>query len=66
MPPFGKRCDDAWKILTGCICIIGSPPWNQARAREPVDFDREIRPIFSEHCYPCHGPDKQARKADLL
>src|SRR5438477_82439 len=23
-----------------------------------VDFDREIRPIFAQHCYECHGPDK--------
>ena len=25
----------------------------------PVDFVREVRPIFEEHCHDCHGPDKQ-------
>ncbi len=24
-----------------------------------VDFARQIQPIFVEHCYQCHGPDKQ-------
>jgi len=28
-----------------------------------VDFNREIRPIFSENCFACHGPDDKARKA---
>jgi len=30
-----------------------------------IDFNRDIRPIFSEHCYACHGPDEQKRKAGL-
>src|SRR5262249_830600 len=30
-----------------------------------VDFDRQVRPILSENCYACHGPDEKARKAKL-
>jgi len=30
-----------------------------------VQFDREIRPILSDNCYACHGPDKQARQSEL-
>ncbi len=31
----------------------------------PIDFNREIRPLLSDRCYTCHGPDAANRKADL-
>jgi len=30
-----------------------------------VRFNRDIRPIFTENCFPCHGPDPGGRKEGL-
>jgi hypothetical protein len=32
---------------------------------EPIDFSRQIRPILSENCIACHGPDEKGRKGKL-
>jgi hypothetical protein len=32
---------------------------------EVVDFNFHVRPILSDRCFACHGPDDRARKADL-
>jgi hypothetical protein len=34
-------------------------------AAEPVKFNRDIRPIMSDTCFRCHGPDKRARMAGM-
>ncbi|MSU48732.1 MAG: DUF1549 domain-containing protein [Opitutus sp.] len=31
----------------------------------PVDYGRDVRPILSDKCYHCHGPDESGRKAKL-
>jgi hypothetical protein len=32
---------------------------------QTIEFNRDVRPILSENCFACHGPDKNHRKAKL-
>jgi hypothetical protein len=34
-------------------------------AADALQYNRDIRPILSDRCFKCHGPDKNARKAGL-
>ena len=55
-----RRAVVVLSVLSWCLGIGAG-----VRADDDVDFNRDVRPILSEFCFACHGPDKQARKADL-
>ncbi|GIW92885.1 MAG: hypothetical protein KatS3mg110_0926 [Pirellulaceae bacterium] len=48
------------------LVALGASSW--LRADSPpakLEYNRHVRPILAENCFPCHGPDSAARKADL-
>ena len=44
------------------FCLLG---FTITIADGKVDFDQDIRPILSDNCFKCHGPDAAQREADL-
>ena len=54
------------RIIISILCgVIGSGWLSLTDAIGAVDFKRDIRPIFSDTCYKCHGPDGKARETPL-
>lgn len=48
-------------LVTSALLFITFP----LPAAEGPDFAREVLPILSDRCFQCHGPDENARKAEL-
>ncbi|MGE0607904.1 MAG: PSD1 and planctomycete cytochrome C domain-containing protein [Pirellulales bacterium] len=53
------------KIFAGICLLLLTSSAVLADGDGTIDFNRDIRPILSENCFQCHGPDKAQRKGDL-
>jgi hypothetical protein len=60
-PPCIVPSTGSWAPLAAFLALLGSVNANETAP----DFTREVRPILSEHCFHCHGPDEKSRKGDL-
>ena len=48
-------------LIFCCECVVLA----ESPAATSIEFNRDIRPILSDHCFPCHGPDQAKRQAEL-
>ncbi len=65
MPPLRLYSFTMIPSRIGWILPLGAALVWTAAAGERVDFNFEVRPLLSDRCFFCHGPDDKARKAKL-
>jgi len=56
------------RIVLATVLLHAGPSAAEEPGRgqpSPIDFQRDVRPIFAEYCLACHGPDVRDRKAEL-
>jgi hypothetical protein len=59
--------DNRRTVRTLTLALVASAALAQAppKSAATIDFQREIRPLLSDNCFQCHGPDADTRMANL-
>ena len=57
-----RHQDEAVKQILLILIFLSFAGWGRT---QEIDFNRQIRPLLSDNCFKCHGPDQGKRKADL-
>jgi hypothetical protein len=52
-------------VVLLAACLVACTSLEVQSEELPVSFGRDVRPILSENCFACHGPDADARQAEL-
>jgi hypothetical protein len=58
----GRR---AWTLAFAACVAASCASVGRGGAEPELQYNRDIRPILSAHCFACHGPDAAKRKANL-
>jgi hypothetical protein len=69
--PRGCRVIEIWRVIfrgivPGILLLAVAGP-NLVKGKQPatISFNRDVRPILSDHCFQCHGPDSGQRVSSL-
>src|SRR5215210_110770 len=57
-----QRPGAVFALATAAALLAGTGASAADAPSRPIDFNREIRPILSNVCFACHGPDAKKRK----
>ncbi len=62
IPQLAKKiAGSVWALWVGGIFLANTAAADSGK----VDFNFQVRPLLSDRCFTCHGPDSRARKKDL-
>src|SRR5689334_20133041 len=65
MPTSAFRSESLLLLAAVVLGLSHAPLGFAARTKPTIDYNRDVKPILSENCYTCHGPDGGRRKAGL-